>query len=240
MRYARDSINRIVDALKIQTSETRREDIYYCPECDDQVSFVQSLRGDNHFRHRPKHKVCVLSSMVGQTKAQKKNWIDLLRVKVVLKEIFDLPEVEHHSSLHWETPDIMIYLLPFYYPERQLISLHGKARDRNKQLLLLVARIITTKESENITRYGNLRTKGRAIYTYAFEHSIPQRLIITNGYTFYQLYNPERVWSKRYGQYCTTLFDYELETLSLETLVLDQDSNQILTTHSLEIKTHDR
>lgn len=218
MRYARDIQNRVVDALKIQTSEARREDTYFCPECDEQMSFVQSPRGDNHFRHRPRHEVCVLSSMLGQKKAQKKYWIDLLRVKITLKEMFDLPDVEQHSSLHWETPDTMIRLLPFYYPERQLISLHNKARERNKQLLLLVARIFTAGEFENIAHYGNLRTKGRAIYTYAYEQSIPPRLIITNGYAFYQLYNPRKVWSTRFKKFCTTLFDYEILELGLHSL----------------------
>ncbi len=111
--------------------------------------------------------------------------------------------------MQWETASTIIMVLPFYLPEKQILTRQKKADEEKKQLLLLIPQIITNQQHDNLSRYRNYRLRVRAIHKYA-EQYCAVGLILTDGEMFIRLDNPQPVWSKRIQGYCKTVFDYDV------------------------------
>ena len=73
------------------------------------------------------------------------------------------------------------------------------------------------KEYQNISRYDRYRLKIRVIHKYVRTYS-DLGLILTDGEVFYRLENQQAVWSRKVERYCKTVFDYDIGTLSLQSL----------------------
>ena len=184
------------------------------------MTFVWSHRGERHFRHKQGHTPCILSSLIGTRKARKQHWREFNTVKTALTRLLEpLHDLDRISPLLWETPTMRIFMSPFYCPEQHLLTLKHRSRADGKELLVLVPKIISPREFLNIAKYGNYRVQVRAIYTYAYLHSIPNCLLLTDGVKFYHLTNKRRVWSVKLGGYCKTLFDYDIEEVELYVLL---------------------
>ncbi|MFW9903434.1 MAG: hypothetical protein ACFFFH_03815 [Candidatus Thorarchaeota archaeon] len=172
--------------------------------------FIQ--HGDNYFRHKVGHHLCVLSSLTGGGRTKEKDMRDFLTVHNTLQNLFErYSYVEKLSNFHWKSSNTEIYLLPQYYPERRLITINKKTSEKNEKLLLLVPDSIETEKLNNAIHYGNLLYKVRAIHRYVYDHSIPKRLVLTNGEQFFHLTKPRPWWSKKRKEYCKTVFKYNFK-----------------------------
>ena len=117
------------------------------------------------------------------------------------------------SPLQWETASTIIIILPFYLPEKQLLTRYMRADTEKKQLMLLIPQLITNQQYDNISRYRRYRLRVRAIHKYAQKY-YAVRLILTDGELFIRLDNPQPVWSKRIEGYCKTIYDYDVHIVS--------------------------
>jgi len=117
--------------------------------------------------------------------------------------------------LQWETANTIILVLPFYLPEKQILTRHKRAVTEKKKLMLLIPQLITNKQYENLSRYQNFRLRVRAIHKYAQQYCAVG-LILTDGEMFIRLDNPRSVWSKRIERYCKTIVDYDVRIVSTQ------------------------
>ena len=211
MKFATNQIGQLTEATTLSTGYARRENQYYCPECQQEVNVALSGLGNNHFRHKPGHQICFYSSSSGQKRSKKQDWAEFLEVRERLTNLFEQEKerITKKSSLQWETASTIILILPFYLPEKQLLMRHTKAHTANKQLILLIPQLITDQQYENLSRYRNFRLRVRAIHKYAQQYCAVG-LILTDGEMFIRLDNPQPVWSKRIERYCKTVIDYDV------------------------------
>ena len=100
-----------------------------------------------------------------------------------------------------------------FLPEKQLLTRYKRADTEKKQLLLLIPKIITNQQYDNLSRYRRYRLRVRAIHKYAQQYCAVG-LILTDGEMFIRLDNPELVWSKRIEGYCKTVYDYDVRVVS--------------------------
>jgi len=134
MHFATNLVGQIIEATNLRTGFERRENQYYCPECQQEVYVALSGLGNNHFRHKPGHQICFYSSSSGQKQNKKQDWAEFLEVRQRLTILFEQEKekISKKSSLQWETVSTIILVLPFYLPEKQLLTRHTKARKNYK------------------------------------------------------------------------------------------------------------
>jgi len=134
MKFATNQIGQLTEATTLHTGQARRENQYYCPECQQEVLVALSGQGNNHFRHKPGHQICFYSSSSGQKQNKKQDWAEFLEVRQRLTILFEQEKekISKKSSLQWETVSTIILVLPFYLPEKQLLTRHTKARKNYK------------------------------------------------------------------------------------------------------------
>jgi len=78
MEFATNQIGQLTEATTLRTGFERRENQYYCPECQQEVYVALSGPGKNYFRHKPGHKICFYSSSSGQKRNKKQDWDEFL------------------------------------------------------------------------------------------------------------------------------------------------------------------
>ena len=74
MEFATNQIGQLTEATTLRTGFDRRENQYYCPECQQEVHVALSGQGNNHFRHKPGHQICYYSSSSGKKRNRKQDW----------------------------------------------------------------------------------------------------------------------------------------------------------------------
>ena len=211
MKFATSQIGQLIEATTLHTGFERRENQYYCPECQQEVYVALSGLGKNHFRHKPGHQICFYSSSSSQKQNRKQDWSEFLEVRQRLTSLFEQEKekITKKSPLQWETASTIIMVLPFYLPEKKILFRYKKADTEKKQLILLIPQLITNQQYDNLSRYRNFRLRVRAIHKYAQQYCAVG-LILTDGEMFLRLDNPKPVWSKRIERYCKTVFDYDV------------------------------
>lgn len=220
MQYAKDSIDNVIQANIVNTPQNRREILYTCLECDQEVEYVFLQSGKNYFRHKKDHEICILSSIIGGGKSKQEDMEEFLSVRRSLTDYLSKSnKIIQNSNINWKTSSAEIYLLPHYFPEKKLIEIHNYCINQGKNLFLLIPRDFTEEEIDNIITYGNYIYKVRGIHRYAFDNSSPNQLILTNGSEFYKLTEPRKVWSKKIKAYCKTIFKYETELIFFYSLI---------------------